>query len=165
LSEIKHLFNIILNKNYMKTNKYIFTALGFATGLVSGISIIALLSFANAPVTPPPAGGNVPVSAAVAHTYLTNYLSGAASFNQVIKGFTVDKAQLDAMNSIARENSLLTGFRIYLGKDNNSKKIGIVVGVDNTGKDAVKNTIFNTDSQNLSPCPPVCDVTSPIIID
>ena len=70
--------------------------------------------------------------------------------------------QLVAMNSLAKENSALTGFRIYYGKDNNARKIGIVVGVDNMGKDAVKNTIFNTDAPVSSPCPPICDTSSPI---
>ena len=92
-------------------------------------------------------------------------MTGAAPFNQVIKGFTVDKPQLDAMNSIAKENQDLTGFRIYFGKDNNGKKIGIVVGVDSSGKDALKNTIFSTDSPISSPCPPICDVSSPIIVN
>ena len=147
----------------MKTNKFFFTALVFLTGLVSGISIISLMSFTSTPAMP--SAGLAPVTSAVAHSYFNNYLSGATSFNQVIKGFTIDKAQLNAMNSIATENPALSGFRIYMGKDNSSNKVGIVVGVDNAGNDAVGNTIYSTDTQSLSPCPPVCDVNSPIILN
>jgi hypothetical protein len=107
----------------------------------------------------------VPISAADAHACLTRYTANAVSFNQVIKGFTLDKSQIEAMNSISKENPNLSGFRIYMGVDKSSRKIGIVVGVDNTGKDAVKNTIYTTDLKNLSPCPPICDASSPIVMD
>jgi hypothetical protein len=146
----------------MKTNKYFFTGLGFLTGLALGISLVGLLAFKNGP-GPQASGSNVtPITAVDAHLYFSKYMSGAVSLNKVVKGFTIDKSQLEAMNSISKENAYLTGFRIYMGKDNSSRKIGIVVGVDNLGLDAVKNTIFYTDAPNLSPCPPICDDTSPI---
>ena len=140
-------------------------ALVFFTGLVSGIAIISLMAFTSEPAAPAPGGGISPLTSADAHTFVTNYLSAAVPFNQVIKGFTIDKSQLDAMNAISRENAALTGFRVYLGKDNSAKTVGIVVGIDDTGKDAIKNTIFSTESRSLSPCPPICDVSSPIILD
>jgi hypothetical protein len=146
----------------MKTNKIFFTSVGFLTGIVSGISIMGILAFSNGPAPSNPGPGNSVISTAVANTYFKNYMAGAATFNQVIKGFTIDKSQLDAMNSIANENSLLTGFRIYFGKDNNAQKIAIVVGVDSNGKDAVTNTIYNTSAPINNPCPPICDVVSPI---
>lgn len=147
----------------MKTNKYFFPLTAFFTGLVFGISILGFFSFTNGPVSPAPNAGITPINATAAHVFFNNYIVTAAPFNQVIKGFTIDKVQLEAMNSIARENPELSGFRIYMGKDNNSMNIGIVVGVDNLGKDAVKNTIFQTQGQKMSPCPPVCDVNSPIV--
>lgn len=137
----------------------------FFAGLFSGIAIIALYSFVNAPSSPQAGSKVTPITAAAAHQYVAKYLTDAAPLNQVIKGFTIDKTQLEAMNAILKENAELAGFRIYMGKDESSKKFGIVVGISSTGADAVKNTIFNTDSQLLSPCPPVCDVTSPIILD
>jgi hypothetical protein len=149
----------------MKTNKYIFTIAGFLTGMVFGVSVIGLLAFTNGPSSSAPSGGITAITPALANSYVGNYLSRAVSLNQVVKGFTIDKVQLDAMNNIARENTDLTGFRIYLGKDNNANNLGIVVGVDNMGMDAVKNSIFVTASQRLSPCPPICDVSSPIILN
>jgi len=146
----------------MKANKYIFAVAGFFAGIVSGISIIVLFAFTSSPV-PPGAGGNSPISAADANTCFKSYMTTAASFNQVIKGFTVDKSQLDAMNSIISENAQLTGFRIYFGKDPGGQKSAIVVGVDSFGHDAVGNTIYHTSAPNNNPCPPVCDLTSPII--
>lgn len=149
----------------MKTNKFLFIAAGFFGGLVSGISMIALFAFTNAPANPGSGGGSTPITAADANLYLKNYLAGAASLNQVVKGFTIDKTQLDAMNSIALENSGLTGFRIYMGIDSQGRKVAIVVGVNSNGTDAVNNTILNTNSQSTNPCPPVCDVNSPITGD
>lgn len=156
---------MILNKLTMKTKNYLFTILGFFAGLVSGVALIGLFGFADAPSSPAPAGGVTPVSATVANGYFRNYMADAAPLNAVIKGFSIDRTQLDAMNRLVSENAALIGFRVYMGKDNSDRKTGIVVGVDNTGKDAVKNTIFSTDSQISSPCPPVCDVNSPLIIE
>lgn len=147
----------------MKIHKYIYPVAGFLAGIVSGISIIGLFAFSNSPVSPGSGGGNSPISAADANTYFKNYMATAASLNQVVKGFTVDKSQLDAMNSIIAENAQLTGFRIYFGKDPGGQKSAIVVGVDSYGHDAVSNTIYHTSAPNNNPCPPVCDVTSPII--
>jgi hypothetical protein len=149
----------------MKTNKYLFTAVTFFTGMVVGVSIIGLFAFTVAPAASSPGGGLVAISAAQAHAYSLKFRSTAAPLNQVVKGFTIDKAQLEAMNSLVRENTALSGFRIYMGMDDNSKKLGIVVGIDNMGRDAVANTIYNTDAQNVGPCPPICDVSSPIVLD
>ncbi len=149
----------------MKTNKIFFTAFGFIAGMVCGISMIGILAFKNGQTNSDPTPGVTPIAASDAHNYCKNFQSGAVPLNLVIKGFSIDKSQLDAMNNIIRENPALTGFRIYLGKDNTAKKIGIVVGVDNAGLDAVKNTIYNTDAKNLSPCPPICDNNSPIFLN
>ena len=146
----------------MKTNKYFFSAIGFLTGLIMGISILVFSAFTNGPKPSVTGSGVSPVTATDANKFVKNYLAGAANFNQVIKGFTIDRTQLDAMNKIIQENTGLTGFRIYFGTDNNSHKIALVVGVDNNGNDAVNNTIYNTDSHLTNPCPPICDVNSTI---
>ncbi|MEI6883668.1 MAG: hypothetical protein WCO02_04230 [Bacteroidota bacterium] len=146
----------------MKTNKYLYMALVFLTGIVSGISIVGLLAFQNAPAPSASGGGMTPISTVDANQYFKNYLAGAANYNQVIDGLVIDRTQLDAMNAIAQENSGLTGFRIYFGKDNNSNSVAIVVGINSSGKDAVGNTIYNTPSGSTNACPPVCDNSSPI---
>jgi hypothetical protein len=146
----------------MKTNKYFFTALGFFTGIVSGISIFALVAFTNTPAPAPSGGGITAISSVNANQYFKNFLSGATAYNNVLKGFTLDKSNLDAMNSIIQENSSLAGFRVYFGKDNNSSNIAIVVGVTSSGADDVNNTIYSFVSQNTNACPPVCDSNSPI---
>jgi len=145
----------------MKTNKYFLTFVGFLTGSICGISLISILSFTNAPGNP--AAVNTPMTSVDANTFVKNYVASAVANNQVIKGFSLDRSQLDAMNSLARENQALAGFRIYLGKDGSGSRIGIVVGVDGNGKDATGNTIYNTAAQVLNVCPPVCDLSSPII--
>ena len=145
----------------MKTNKYFLTFVGFLTGSICGISLISILSFTNAPGNP--AVVNTPMTSVDANTFVKNYVASAVANNQVIKGISLDRSQLDAMNSLTRENQALAGFRIYLGKDGSGSKIGIVVGVDGNGKDATGNTIYNTAAQVLNVCPPVCDLSSPII--
>jgi hypothetical protein len=161
LSEIKHLFIQILNNTHMKSNKYFFPGLGFAAGILFGFAIIALYSFTSGPAS---AGGGaiVPISAADAKTYVSNYMSDATAVNDIIKGFTIARGQLDAMNAIAKENPGVAGFRVYLGKDNEARNVGIVIGIDGQGKDALNGKVYNTDAGSLSPCPPVCDVSSPI---
>jgi hypothetical protein len=157
LSKIKHLFNQILNKINMKKHRYFFPVFGFLGGMVAGMALIGLWAF-----TPAAGTGMVAISVTEAKTYLNNYLVDAAPVSGVIKGFTIDKEQFDAMNAIAKENTGISGFRIYMGKDNASRKIGIVVGIDALGKEAVTGKIYGTDSKSLSPCPPMCDVNSPI---
>ncbi|MCX6266212.1 MAG: hypothetical protein NTW16_02490 [Bacteroidetes bacterium] len=149
----------------MKTNKYFIPALGFFAGLALGTTIIGLFAFTNGPGTAAPGAGTTLISSAEANGFIKKYLSGTVPMNQVIKGFTVDKSQLDAMNTIAKSNPDLASFRIYLGKDNNAKNIGIVVGVDNAGQDAVRSGIYSTEGPRVSPCPPICDATSPITLD
>jgi hypothetical protein len=162
LSKINHLFNVILNKEHMKAKKYFLTATGFFAGMIAGVSLIGLVAFSGGPSASAPGSGVASITLDVARSYFAKYMADAAPLNAPVKGFTIDKAQLDAMNLLIKENADLAGFRIYMGKDNTAKKIGIVVGVDAAGKDATKNTIYGTDSQQMSPCPLICDVTSPI---
>jgi hypothetical protein len=165
LNKINLLFNMILNQKFMKTNKYFLAACGFLAGMVIGVSVIGLMSFRSAPESPAPEGEIVPISAETAQTLLKNFTSDSKLNTLGIKGFTIDKSQLEAMNSLAKENPDLAGFRVYMGVDASRKMVGIVVGVDNSGKDALKSSIFSTDAAKLSPCPPICDTTSPIIFD
>ena len=143
----------------MATRKYLYPSLGFGAGMVFGILILGLMSFNS----PPGGTGISPVSVEIARGYISKYVSGATRSNEIIKGFTIDKTQVDAMNALLRENPALTGFRIYLGKTADNIAKGIVVGVDAEGKDAVNNTIYGTDSKSVSPCPPACETTSPLI--
>jgi hypothetical protein len=146
----------------MKMNKFAFTALGFVSGIISGITIFALVAFTSSPPSAPTGGPITPISATTANQYFKNYNSTATSFNNVLKGFTLDKSNLDAMNNIFQQNSALAGFRIYFGKDNSSNNVAIVVGVTTSGTDAVTNLIYSFTSQNTNACPPVCDNNSPI---
>ncbi len=149
----------------MKKSKYYLTGIGFFIGTLFGIMAMVLVSFTKDIRNLGTRDGIISITATQANNYCKNYMSKSEPLNQVVKGFTVDKAQLSAMNTIAAENSSLTGFRIYMGKDNNNAKIGIVVGTDGNGRDAVSNSIFNTDSPSSGPCPTICDNNSPIISD
>lgn len=136
----------------MKHNKILFASVCFFSGLLAGITVLGLMSFSPAPGT-----GVVPLNQTAARSYIAGFVAGAAPSNTIIKGFTIDKSQLEAMNLLNRENQALSGFRIYLGKNESGKLLGIVVGIDSQGKDAVNNSIFGTDAKSVSPCPPACD--------
>ncbi len=146
----------------MKAKKLWFAATGFFTGLFAGLSILAFWAFTGSPSGA--AGGSemVPVPAATANQYLKNYLAGAVPLNAALKGFSIDRNQVAAMDALLKENAALAGFRIYLGKNGEGKPVAIVVGLDALGNDAVKNTIYSTEAPKTGPCPPVCDVASPI---
>lgn len=148
----------------MKKVRLISVSLGFLSGMIFGVTILALTGFNSSPATTPPAGSVNPISLQNANIAFKKYLLSAVPFTtkDTLFGFTVEKPQLEAMNNLVKENSSLITFRIYKGIDSNSKKIGIVVGVSSTGKDAVNNTIYATESKALDPCPPLCDTQSPI---
>jgi len=139
-------------------------SLGFISGMFFGVSILALTGFNSSPLMSPPAGFVNPISVQNANLAFKKYLMTAVPFTvkDTLFGITVEKPQLDAMNNLVKENPSFETFRIYRGIDNNSKKIAIVVGVDLAGKDAIKNTLYATESKATDPCPPLCDQSSPI---
>jgi hypothetical protein len=142
-----------------KPNYQVIIAL--VTGIFIGMTSLALLSFSGKPLS-----STVPVemeklSVSQANSYLKNYLKTAQSINGPLKAMLIDKDQFSAMNNLLIENPNLSGFRIYMGKDVNNSKIGMVVGVNNSGND-LTNTIYRSNGTNLSPCPPICDGASTI---
>ncbi len=141
----------------MKKHRYTAPVAGFLAGMIAGLGFLGIVSFTAAP-----GGGNAPISPEQARSYIANYAAGATPSGEIIKGFTVDRSQFEAMSSLSRENGALSGFRIYLGKDESNQLRGIVVGMDSQGKDVVNGTIYNTDARSVSPCPPVCESTSPL---
>lgn len=146
----------------MNTRKYFYIVIGFATGAIFSLSLLGLFAFTSGPNMPGAPAGLVKITKDQAQTFVNNYLTDAAPIAEPVKGFTLQRAQLDAMNKLVQENSALTGFRIYLGKDANAAGVGIVVGLDKSGSDALSGSIYSTDGSGVSPCPPICDATSPI---
>ena len=146
----------------MKKIRKVLPVMTFVLGVGTGIMMIVLLSFSKSPVPAESPQVLRPIDTTEAQTLLRHYLSSTTIPAMPVKGFFLDMQQLDAMNRLSRENTTLTGFRIYLGKDANNVVVGIVVGVNNRGSDAVSNTIYKTESSRSGPCPPVCDITSPI---
>ncbi|NVO18516.1 MAG: hypothetical protein HXX13_02385 [Bacteroidetes bacterium] len=138
------------------------TTLIFISGLLVGASAIALLSFTGVVNTPSstPAYGKTSVQDAQAS--YRRYASKTSALNDLVKGFALNKEELNAMNSLITENPSLIGFRVYMGLDNSLAPIGIVVGIDNAGKDNL-NSIYKTSGSSSGPCPTLCDQTSTII--
>jgi hypothetical protein len=147
--------------------KKIFTPVTFAffSGTVVGITLFALIAFTmGSPVPSPPVKS--PLTVTEARAYLVNYLKTATKSDQIIKGVAIDKVQLDKMNRLLRDNANLVGFRIFLGLDDHANQVGIIVGINSTGADAVTtDSIYCTSRTYVGPCPPTCDRNSPISHD
>jgi len=146
----------------MKKKKIIFPAVTFVMGAVIGITLFAFFSFKMNDPAPPPQGVRV-ISESDANTMFKRYFSSAIITATIVKGYSLDTLQLNAMKLIKNSNKEVSGFRVYLGKDANGAAVGIVVGLDSRGSDAVSSGIYMTESPNTGPCPPLCDQNSPII--
>ena len=144
-----------------KSNKFL-PLMTFLMGIGIGITLLSVFSFTRSsePVAPP--AGLSPVSDTAANTLFTRYIKKATFPTKPFQGFFLDTQEFDAMNLLAKGGTVLSGFRIYLGKDANGTGVGIVVGVDSKGLDAISNGIYRTDSPKAGPCPIICDATSPI---
>lgn len=146
----------------MKKNNIAMISVTFILGAVFGISLIAVLSFVK-PLNPPsPDPALKPILVKDANRFFHNYYDHAGPINDKIKGFMVDRPQLEAMNELAK-NPALFGFRIYIGKSDQGDSIGIVAGAKNIRLDDVTlatGMIYRTESRKYGPCPPFCDKTS-----
>jgi hypothetical protein len=145
----------------MKNKKILWTALPFLAGAIFGISLLGLLSFTGQSTSPGPNSVIAKVSVDVAHAYAQKYLKNATPYTLKMKGFTVDLAELTIMNSILAADPSAEGFRFYFGTDASGTGLLIICGVDAKGSD-MTGTIFSATTNNVGPCPPVCDAGSPI---
>ena len=134
----------------------------FVSGIFLGISVISLVSFTQVPGKPDSLQGISKISLTQAKTYFNSYYTGAQPLNAVVKGFTIGSEQIQALNQLLTENPGISRYRIYLGKDETSSPIGIVVGVDANGLDISSGSIYRSTALTSGPCPPVCDATSQI---
>jgi len=145
----------------MKNKKIIWTALPFLAGAIFGISLLGLLSFTGPSNSPGPNFVIAKISVADAHTYFQNYSKSVTASTSNIKGFTVDLADLTVMNSILLADPSADGFRFYFGTDASGTSILIICGVDVNGTDMTGN-IYSVTAGKVGPCPPNCDVNTPI---
>jgi hypothetical protein len=147
----------------MKKNQLTLMAVTFISGAILGIAALGLYSFTT--TGPDPAfqvQSLTKISAKDAQTLMKNYLGGAVATSGVVRGFALNKDQLAAMNQLAKENTTLTGFRVYLGYDDNSNSVGIIVGISSSGQD-VTSSIYKTAFKGSGPCPTICDGASSLI--
>jgi hypothetical protein len=139
--------------------KSIVSVVTFVSGVILGVGALVLLSFTGVVTSQ----GISKISIQEAQANFNRYYQTATPTNQVIKGFAINKDQLDAMNRLSVENPNLAGFRLYMGLDNNSAAMGIIVGIDNTGKDNTA-SIYKASASVSGPCPTICDQSSSIIV-
>ncbi len=94
-----------------------------------------------------------------ANTQFHKYMENPDTIG-VLKGFTINMAQYNAMGQILSADTTVNGFRIYMGADSLANRLMMVVG---TGSPDKTSTIYETEAAESGPCPYVCDDASPII--
>ena len=144
----------------MKNKKILWTALPFLAGAIFGIFILGLFSFTSPSKSPAPNPAIARISVADANVYFKNYYRSATPYTSTMKGFNVALEELTVMNSILAADPTVAGFRCYFGT-NAGASIMIICGVDAHGSDMTGN-IYSSTATNIGPCPPICDLTSPI---
>lgn len=129
----------------------------FGLGAFFGIALVASYSFISNSASSDVTGNIQTIDNAKAQQLTSRYRESAEQFNDVLNGFSVNTDQLEAMNRLNSEIGELTGFRLYLGKDQSGAEISVVYGVDQNGRDAKASAIYSTGLSHSGPCPPVCD--------
>jgi len=145
----------------MKKNQFILVASTFISGIILGVSVLALFSFTGSGTVPVSVPGINKITTQEANVLFKNYYNKATPTTSVFKGFALNKEQLAALNYLSNENPGITGFRIYMGNDNTTGGVRIIVGVNGLGKD-VTSSICQTDAVSSGPCPTICDGASAI---
>jgi hypothetical protein len=140
-------------------------SLVYIFGVVTAIGLLSLYSFTRpaAPVNAPEAF--TPVTVAEANALFLGYFKTATKPDSPVKGFFLDRNQLEALNQLGQETPDAPGFRVYLGREKEGSLVGILVAVDKNNIDLVVKGVFKTASAVTGPCPTVCDSQSPIIKD
>lgn len=100
----------------------------------------------------------IPLQSAVDWT--TNWRSANANS---IKAFKMDAQEI--LDILAEIGSTGTGIRLYFGLENGVEKL-VLVGIDNNGNDIINPTVKGQQISGTydfnQPCPPTCDVNSPL---
>jgi hypothetical protein len=100
------------------------------------------------------------ISADSAHIYFDNYFRTAMVYKEPFKGFTIGREQINALTNLFKNNSTLTGVRIYMAAKRNIKT-RVVAGIDERDHDILTH-IYRMEVAQSDPCPPICDLQSPI---
>lgn len=144
----------------MKKNQFTLAAITFVTGIILGASLIGIFSFSNAENPPAELPLVNKISSDEANSLFRVYYNNATPTNGIVKGFALTREHLSALNNLANENPGLQAFRVYSGYDQNMGNVGIVVGVNSNGQDAL-GSIYKA-AGGASPCPTICDGASAI---
>lgn len=142
---------------------FIITAIIFIVGIVIGNFIPKLF--------PSPPNNNIvlpkgveEISPVTANKLFRDYYKGATADSQPFAGFLLKKEQLDVLNILLKKNLALSGFRIYMSNDSSGLERRILVGCKTVGDKQIDDAtiIFKTIYGASDPCPPICDMDSPI---
>jgi|GEM_PF-4605478 len=99
-----------------------------------------------------------------ARQYYSNYHLHAVPETEILKGFSFLTADyFQAVASLYGGEKDMVGYRSYMGVDASGQAIGIVVGVDASGRDmAADDDVIYGVRGSMGPCPNICDNSSPI---
>ncbi|MEI7661389.1 MAG: hypothetical protein WCK34_04295 [Bacteroidota bacterium] len=149
-------------------NKFTMLLAAFVAGAVIGVLIFWLLCCncskhsccqKQCCMAPDTSGIHV-ITAKTANNLFKAYLASSSVIGaDTLKAFTVNLQQFNAMKLIAKHDSSVHGFRIYMGMDSLTS-VMMVVG---TGSPDKTDYIIQTTDAASGPCPHVCDETSPVV--
>lgn len=109
----------------------------------------------------PPAGIVLVKSVDEARQLSRNYTTRADTPRVPVTAVYVDRLQMQAMQLLMEANPDLSGCRIIFASEDDGSSTAVVVGVDE-GLNDQTDTIYKTASPVPGPCPPMCDIDSPI---
>jgi hypothetical protein len=152
----------------MKKSKFTLVTVVFIFGLVVGSVAITFLSSSNPVSTPAPSPAYTTITADSANKLFKLYYNGVSALNDKVKGFSLDKEQVNALYAMANDPAYrIIGFRVYFGMDKARQRLTMIVGIQSDSTDfaasgSANKSVYVTTSRKSSPCPPSCDKNSPI---
>jgi hypothetical protein len=148
----------------MASSSFLRSGMLLLTGVVAGVIIgVGVISFAQ-DNSSSSVDIFIPVNVKKASSAVINYLNDARPVSMVLKSYTISKVQYEAMGKIAENNKGYSGFRIYPGKNLSGEMIGIVIGLNDSGKEDTLHPIFETKFLKTGPCPDYCDEGNTVIL-
>jgi hypothetical protein len=147
----------------MKNSRFTLMIVIFISGITLGFIVPRLFPIINTISLTLPKGVEE-ISVAKANDLFLRYLKTATIQQKPFKGFMIKKEQLEVLNHLFKRDPSLSGFRVYMAEDSLTYERRILVGCrTKAGKEIDDTTIIlKTIYGGADPCPPICDVDSPI---
>ena len=147
----------------MKKINFLWISAAFVAGSVFGIALLGLVSFTGPSTPPGPTPAVNKINVADAKKFYQKFMHTAPNPDTSrIGGFAIDRETISAMSNVLKDVPSLSAFRIYMGVDGSGNKITMVIGADASGSEMSTSVWTAAMGAKVGPCPPICDIHSPI---